>query len=50
MFGWEAAFVAAGLGSLLSVPTLLLIGPPLDGNEARSRRLFPDFGAALRDT
>ncbi len=50
LFGWEAAFVAAGIGSLLSLPTLLLIGPPLDGNEARSRRLFPDFGAALRDT
>ncbi len=47
--GWEAAFVAAGIGSLLSLPTLLLIGPPLDGNETRSGRLFPDFGEALRD-
>ena len=47
--GWEAVFVAAGIGSLLTLPTLLLIGPPLDGNEARSRRLFPDFKAALQD-
>ncbi len=47
--GWEAAFVAAGIGALLTLPTLLLIGPPLDGNEARSRRLFPDFRVALRD-
>lgn len=47
--GWEAVFVAAGIGSLLTLPTLLLIGPPLDGNETRSRRLFPDFGLALRE-
>lgn len=49
LLGWEAAFVAAGVGSLLSLPVLLLIGPPLDGNDIRSRRLFPDIGAALRD-
>jgi MFS family permease len=49
MFGWEAAFVAAGAGALLSLPMLLLIGSPLEGGDARSRRLFPDFGAALRD-
>lgn len=48
-FGWQAAFVAAGLGTLLSVPMLLLIGPPLAENEIRSTRLIPDFPAALRD-
>ena len=42
-------FVSAGIGSLLSVPVLLLIGPPLAGNEIRSNRLFPDFLSALRD-
>lgn len=47
--GWETAFVAAGVGSLLSLSTLLLIGPPLDGAELRSRRLFPDFRRALAD-
>jgi MFS family permease len=49
LFGWEAVFMAAGVGSLLSISTLLLIGPPLDGNETRSGRLFPDFAAALKD-
>ena len=48
-FGWQAAFVAAGLGSLLSIPLLFLIGPPLAENESRSTRLFPDFLAALRN-
>ena len=48
-FGWQAAFLAAGGGALLSVPILLLIGSPLDGSEIRSRRLFPDFAAALKD-
>ncbi|MBC8240878.1 MAG: MFS transporter [Alphaproteobacteria bacterium] len=49
LFGWEAVFVSAGIGSLLSLPVLLLIGPPLVGNEIRSNRLFPDFLSALRD-
>ncbi len=49
VFGWEAAFIAAGVGALLAVLTLLFIGPPLEGNDARSNRLFPDFRAALRD-
>ena len=49
LLGWQAVFVAAGIGSLLSMPILLLIGPPLDGNEIRSRRLFPNFVAVLQD-
>jgi MFS family permease len=49
VFGWEAVFVAAGTGSLLSLLALLLVGPPLDGNETRSNQLFPDFAAALKD-
>ncbi|MDA1101053.1 MAG: MFS transporter [Proteobacteria bacterium] len=49
LFGWEAVFVSAGIGSLLSLPVLLLIGSPLVGNEIRSNRLFPDFPSALRD-
>ena len=49
LFSWEAVFIAAGIGSLLSMTILLLIGPPLAGNEIRSSRLFPDFRAALRD-
>jgi MFS family permease len=49
LFGWEAVFVAAGIGSLLSITVLLLIGPPLVGNEIRSDRFFPDFLSALRD-
>jgi predicted MFS family arabinose efflux permease len=48
-FGWHAAFLAAGAGALLSLPLLLLIGPPLEGNEIRSVRWFPDFRAALRE-
>lgn len=48
-FGWRAAFIAAGVGALLSIPLLLLIGPPLEGNEIRSTRWFPDFRAALRE-
>lgn len=49
LFGWQAVFVCAGIGSLLSLPALLLIGPALAGNEIRSSRLFPDFLSALRD-
>ena len=48
-FGWEAAFLAAGGGSLLSIPILWLIGSPLAGSELRSCRLFPYFAAALGD-
>ncbi|MEM9683236.1 MAG: MFS transporter [Pseudomonadota bacterium] len=48
-FGWDAAFFAAGLGALLSLPVLSLIGPPLAENAVRSTRLFPDFLPALRD-
>ncbi len=49
LYGWEAVFVSAGLGSLLSMLVLLLIGPPLKGSEIRSKRLFPDLPLALRD-
>ena len=49
LFGWQAVFIAAGIGSLLSMAVLLLIGPPLAGNEIRTSRWFPDFRAALRD-
>ena len=49
LFGWEAVFVSAGIGSLLSIPVLLWIGAALAGNEIRSNRLFPDFLSALRD-
>ncbi len=49
LFGWRAVFVSAGIGSLLSMLGLLLIGPPLAGNEMRSGRWFPDFRVALRD-
>ncbi len=49
LFGWEAVFVSAGIGSLLSLPALLLIGPPLPGNEIRSNRMFPDFLSAFRE-
>lgn len=48
-FGWQAPFVAAGFGSLLSISMLSLIGPPLAENTTRSARLFPDFRTALRD-
>jgi MFS family permease len=50
LFGWQAAFAAAGVGSLLTLPILLLIGPPLEGTETRSDRIFPDFGTALKNT
>ncbi|MBL6951475.1 MAG: MFS transporter [Alphaproteobacteria bacterium] len=50
LFGWQAVFVSAGIGSLLSLLALLFIGPPLAGNEIRSNRLFPDFLSVLRDT
>ncbi|MDP6831987.1 MAG: MFS transporter [Alphaproteobacteria bacterium] len=49
LFGWRAVFVSAGIGSLLSMLGLLVIGPPLAGNEIRSNRWFPDFRVALRD-
>ncbi len=48
-FGWQTAFVSAGGGALLSIPLLLLIGPPLEGSQIRSARWLPDFGAALRE-
>jgi MFS family permease len=47
-FGWQSVFWGAGIGSLLSLPLLLLIGPPLF-ERARSRRLFPDFRPALQN-
>ena len=47
--GWRATFVAAGVAALLAIPLLLAIGPPLEGNEIRSTRWFPDFRAALRE-
>lgn len=47
--GWEAVFVAACIGSLLSVPIVMFIGPPAHGAEARSTRLFPDFAVAFKD-
>lgn len=47
--GWEAVFIVAGVGSLLSVPCLALIGRPAPNAEVRSKRLFPDFAAALKD-
>ncbi|MEQ9124579.1 MAG: MFS transporter, partial [Alphaproteobacteria bacterium] len=46
---WEAVFVAAAVGSLLSIPVVASIGAPAAGVETRSKRLLPDFGAALRD-
>ncbi|MBT5193185.1 MAG: MFS transporter [Rhodospirillaceae bacterium] len=49
LFGWEAVFIFAAIGSLLALPLLALIGPPLAGNELRSNRLFPDFTSAFRD-
>lgn len=48
-FGWEAAFVAAGAGALLSLPFLLTIGDPPDGNEIRSTRWLPDFRIAIKN-
>ena len=49
ILGWRATFIAAGAGSLLAVPLLLLIGSPLEGGEVRSARWFPDYRSALRD-
>jgi len=49
LFGWQAVFCFAGAGSLVSMAALLLIGPPIAGNEIRSNRVLPDFGLALRD-
>lgn len=49
MLGWRATFIAAGAGSLLAIPLLLLIGPPPEGGEVRSARWFPDYRGALRD-
>ncbi|MCG8548435.1 MAG: MFS transporter, partial [Alphaproteobacteria bacterium] len=43
-FDWPAVFWGAGIGSLLSLPLLLLIGPPLF-ETARARRWLPDFPA-----
>ena len=48
-YGWQAAFVAAGAGAILSLPLLMLIGAPLEGNEIRSSRWFPDFRAAMKN-
>lgn len=47
--GWPAAFLAAGAAALLSLPLVLLVGPPPAGSEVRSRRWLPDFAAALRE-
>ena len=48
--GWEGAFVAAGIGSLLAAPILLFIGPATSGAEIRQDRWLPDFRAAIRET
>ena len=42
-FGWPAAFVTAGLGSLVAIPLVFAIGGPLPGHEVRSTRWLPDF-------
>jgi MFS family permease len=42
-FGWPAAFVTAGLGSLAAIPLVFAIGVPLPGHEVRSERWLPDF-------
>jgi MFS family permease len=49
MLGWRVTFIAAGAGSLIAIPLLLLIGPPLEGGEVRSTRWFPDYRSALRN-
>jgi len=49
LLGWRATFIAAGAGSLLAIPLLLLIGPPLAGTEMRSVRWFPAYRSALRN-
>lgn len=48
-FGWQAVFVAAGIGSLLSIFPLMLIGATSAEDAVRSRRMFPDFMTAFRD-
>jgi MFS family permease len=48
-YGWQAAFVAAGAGTVLSLPLLMLIGPPLEGSEIKSSRWFPDFRLAMKE-
>ena len=45
--GWQATFVAAGLGSLAALPLVLAIGAPLPGHEVRSNRVLPDFRGAF---
>lgn len=40
---WHAAFVTAGIGSLVAIPLVLVIGGPLPGHEVRSTRWLPDF-------
>lgn len=47
--GWEAVFYTACIGSLASIPIVIIIGPAAKGAEARSSRLFPDFASALKD-
>jgi hypothetical protein len=34
---------------MLSLPLLLLIGPPPEGNEIKSMRWFPDFHTAMKE-
>ena len=46
-FGWPAAFVTAGLGSLAAIPLVFLIGDPLPDHEVRSTRWLPDFRGVL---
>lgn len=46
-FGWPAAFVTAGFGSLLALPLVAAIGAPLPGHEVRSTRWLPDFRAVF---
>ncbi|MGH8664665.1 MAG: MFS transporter [Burkholderiales bacterium] len=45
--GWPAAFVTAGLGSLLAIPLVFAIGAPLPDHEVRSTRWLPDFRAVF---
>ena len=47
VFGWPAAFVAAGLCSLAPIPLVCTIGAPLPDHEVRSTRWLPDFRAIL---
>ena len=48
-FGWPAAFVTAGLGSLVAIPLVFAIGGPLPGHEVRSTRWLPDFRGVFAD-